>query len=98
MDPIRPLPGGAILNPDTLDDWYTAAKAAEVLSRKSKRVVRPSYLRSLTRLGKITTKQLGKRVTLYLKKDIDSYIVEPRGTKSGRAMRAHRGKQEKEAA
>ena len=80
---------------DGLDDWYTAAKAAEVLSRKSKRVVRPSYLRSLTRLGKITTKQLGKRVTLYLKKDIDSYIVEPRGTKSGRAMKS---RHEKEAA
>lgn len=82
---------------DSLDDWYTAAKAAEVLSRKSKREVRPSYLRSLVRLGKITTRQLGKRVTLYLKKDVDSYVVEPRGAKSGRAMKA-RPKQAKEAA
>ena len=77
-----------MMDSDTLDDWYTAARAAEVMSKKSKRKVGPEYLRSLARLGKITTKQLGKRVTLYLKKDVDSYVVEPRGTKSGRAMKA----------
>lgn len=82
---------------DTFDDWYTAAKAAEVMSTKSKRKVRPEYLRSLARLGKITTKQLGKRVTLYLKKDVDSYIVESRGVKSGRAMQV-KPRQAKEAA
>jgi hypothetical protein len=74
-----------MMTQDTFDDWYTAAKAAEVMSKKSKRKVGPAYLRSLSRLGKITTKRLGKRITLYLKKDVDSYIVEPRGAKSGRA-------------
>lgn len=71
----------------TIDDWYTAGRAAEVLSKKSRRAVRPDYLRSLARLGKITTKKIGERTTLYLKKDVDAYIVEERGEKSGRAKR-----------
>jgi hypothetical protein len=77
---------------DNLEDWYTAATAAEVLSRKSRRTVRPDYLRSLARTGKVTTKKLGPRITLYLKTDVDAYVVEDRGKKAGKAAKAKAGK------
>lgn len=82
------------MEPNTLDDWYTAAKAAEVMSTNNKRVVKSDYLRSLARLGKITTKKIGERTTLYLKKDVDAYIVEPRGAKVARAQKARFHKRE----
>ncbi len=47
----------------------------------------PAYLRSLARLRKVTTKKLGHDV-LYLKADVDSYIVEDRGKKVARAQKA----------
>ncbi len=82
---------------DSINDWYTAAKAAEVLSRKSGRVVKPEYLRSLARLGKITTRKIGERTMLYLKSEVDAYIVEPRGSKSARAKKAQ-ARREKQTA
>jgi len=56
-------------------------------------MVRPDYLWSLARVGKITTGKIGERTLLYLKKDVDSYAVEPRGAKAARAQKARLGKE-----
>jgi hypothetical protein len=79
-------------------EWYTAAIAAEVMSRNNHRTVKPEYLRSLARLKKIETMQLGARATLYLKSDVDAYAVEDRGTKAAIAMKSRAGQIQKASA
>jgi hypothetical protein len=70
-----------------LNDWYDAAQAAERLSRNSGREIASDYVRSLARYGKIRSVKVSSRATLYLKEDVDRYIVEGRGVKSARAKR-----------
>ena len=78
-----------------LSYWYTAGDAAAALSRTSNRNVDPSYLRSLVRAGApIRTRKMGPRSMLYLRHDVDRYMVEARGQKAGRAQKT-RGKQQK---
>lgn len=80
-----------------LSYWYTAGDAAAALTRKSGREVDPAYLRSLTRAGApIRTKKLGPRSTLYLRYDVDRYIVESRGKKAGRAQKSKAEQRNKE--
>lgn len=55
--------------------WYTAAEAAKRLSEHSGRTVKPEYLRTLARLGRVDTKKIGNRVTLYAQADVDAYVV-----------------------
>jgi hypothetical protein len=84
-----------------LDEWYNPSEAAERLTANSGRKIDTSYVRTLARYGKIRTLKLGERASLYFKSDVDSYIVEDRGEKSGRAKRQQaleKGKREKEAA
>lgn len=64
-----------------LDEWYTAAQAAERLTANSGRNIAVGYVRTLARYGKVTQKKLGSHAALYLKKDVDPYIVEARGEK-----------------
>lgn len=71
----------------SMSDWYTASQAAERLTRNSGKKINPSYPRKLAEYNKVRTYALSSRNTLYYKPDIDSYIVEERGEKSGRAMR-----------
>ncbi len=71
----------------SLEDWYTASVAAQVLTKKSRRTVKPDYLRSLARQKKIRTMQIGPRTTLYLKEDVDTYVVEGRGKKAAQAAK-----------
>lgn len=73
---------------DKLDDWYTAGEAAKVIARNSNRDVKPDYMRSLARLGKVDTKKIGTRTTLYKKTDVDAYRVEDRGEKVVRVQKA----------
>lgn len=77
----------ASITTDELKEWYTASDAAKVLSANSGRIVEPDYLFKLGKLGKIQTRKLGPRATLYAKGEVDQYKVEPRGKKSGAAKR-----------
>jgi hypothetical protein len=70
-----------------LEDWYTASSAAKILTERSQREVKPDYLRSLARQKKIRTLQIGPRTTLYLKADVDFYLVEDRGKKAAQAAK-----------
>ncbi len=64
-----------------LDDWYTTEEATARLSANSGRQVDKNYPRTLARYGKIESLEIGARGKLYLKKDIDAYVVT---TKRGR--------------
>ncbi|HEX3640430.1 MAG TPA: hypothetical protein VHV10_04005 [Ktedonobacteraceae bacterium] len=64
---------------DKLKEWYTAGQAAKKLSENSGKPIDPDYVFKLAYLGKISTMKLGIRVTLYSKKDVDSYKVGGRG-------------------
>lgn len=67
-----------VLNRIDINDWYTADEAARRLSANSGRKINASYPRTLARAGKITSLDIGssgRPVKLYLKKDIDAYIV-----------------------
>jgi hypothetical protein len=70
-----------------LSEWYSASAAAERLSRNSGKDIKPSYPRKLAEYGKIRSIKISDRSSLYYKPDVDSYIVEERGEKSGRAKR-----------
>ncbi|MEO8973749.1 MAG: hypothetical protein ABI406_19335 [Ktedonobacteraceae bacterium] len=70
-----------------IEGWYTAGNAAEKLTKTSGREVKPAYVRSLARLGKVETKKIGERTTLYNKADIDAYRVEAPAEKANRARR-----------
>ena len=70
-----------------LSEWYSASAAAERLSRNSGKSIKASYPRKLAEYGKIRTVKISDRSSLYYKPDVDNYIVEERGEKSGRAKR-----------
>lgn len=70
-----------------LNDWYSPAQAAERLSANSGKKIDTSYVRTLARYNKIRSYQINARTKLYNKSDVDTYVVEERGKKSGRAQR-----------
>lgn len=70
-----------------LSDWYSASAAADRLSRNSGKNIKASYPRKLALYGKVRTLKISERSVLYNKEDIDAYLVEDRGEKSGRAAR-----------
>ena len=76
------------------EGWYTAANAAKKLTITSGREVKPAYVRSLARLGKVETKKIGERTTLYSKADIDAYKVEAPAQKANRARRGQQTNRE----
>lgn len=74
---------------DILDmsQWYTAPQAIERLEANSGKKIDARYLRYLALSGKVEQYIISERVRLYSKKDVDAYVVEERGAKSGRAKR-----------
>ena len=82
--------------PDQIDleEYYTAKEAAEVLSKNSGKRIDPAYLRTLTKYGKLTPKKIHSYLSLYPKAQVDAYVVEERGEKSGRAKQAKARKTE----
>ncbi len=81
-----------------LHEWYDAPQAADRLTRNSGRVIDSNYVRSLARYGKIRSLKISTRASLYFKEDVDRYIVEERGVKSGRAKRQAAKPKKKQAA
>lgn len=67
--------------------YYLPDEAAAILSRNSKKNISPAYLRQLVRYGAINSIQLGPRMHVYLRSEIDNYKVEERGAKSARAAK-----------
>lgn len=85
-----------------INDWYTVQEATDKLnaSRKTKNPVKTDYVRTLARYGKVQVYKIGN-ASLYLKTDVDGYVVEDRGEKSGRAKKQQalvKGKKEKAVA
>jgi hypothetical protein len=63
------------------DDLLTAAEAAVILSRNSKKDIKAAYLNQLVRYGKIEPHKLDARTNLYRRGDVERIVVEPRGGK-----------------
>lgn len=70
-----------------MSQWYTAPQALERLKANSGKDIDGRYLRYLAKSGKVECHVISERVRLYSRVQIDSYVVEERGTKSGRAFR-----------
>lgn len=70
-----------------MEQWYTPTEAAARLSANSGKQIEVSYVRTLARYGKIRRYPISARSSLYFKADVDTYLVEQRGVKSGRAKR-----------
>lgn len=67
-------------------EWYTAVDAAKKLAENSGRHIDVAYVRKLAQKKLVKTLKIGERFSVYERKVIDNYIVEPRGVKAGRAM------------
>ena len=66
----------------SLDQFYTASQAAEVLSRNSGKQISSDYLRRLAKYGVLTPTKVGN-MNLYPKSQVDAYVVGERGEKAG---------------
>jgi len=62
------------------EEWLTSKQAAEILTASSGHTVLPDYVRVLGNSGKLTTWRVDDRTKLYLKSDVEKYIVGKRGT------------------
>ena len=71
-----------------LSEGYTAGQAAKILERNSGRPVSSDLVKKLGQKGVIRTIVITNRLKLYNKEDVNSYLVEERGKKAGRAARA----------
>jgi len=91
---------------ESIEGFYTASQAAEVLSRNSGKAIKPLYVSTLARYGILHPVKVTARVNLYPKAEVDAYRVEERGVKlahmrEAKARSVKRGrkpKQVKEAA
>jgi hypothetical protein len=72
---------GTLIN---LDEWYTNDQAVQRLSENSGHPINRNYPRTLARYGKIRSLDIGTGSKLYLKADVDNYIVD---TKRGPKVR-----------
>ena len=72
-----------------LEDYVTASQAAEILSKNSGKRVSPAYVRKLAQDGKLTTKPITSRLSLYLKSEVERYVVEDRGGKQRRTKQTN---------
>ena len=75
-----------------LDDWYTAEEARQRLSENSGREIDINYPRTLARYGKIETLDIGARGKLYLKSDIDVYVVDTKRGPKPKSEQSNRNK------
>ena len=60
---------------DRFDAWVTGVEAAKILTANSGHPISPDYVRRLGNTGKITAKAINSRVNLYLRSDVEAYIV-----------------------
>jgi hypothetical protein len=66
---------------ESSEDLLTAAEAALILSRNSKRDIRPQYVNQLVRQKRITPHRLDARTNLYRRGDVEQIVIAPRGGK-----------------
>lgn len=70
----------------SLEQFYTASQAAEVLTRNSGKQISSNYLRTLARYGILTPTKIGT-MNLYPKSQVDAYVVADRGEKAAERFR-----------
>jgi hypothetical protein len=62
-----------------LSQFYTAAVAAEVISRNSGEEICPAYVRKLASYNKLTPLRINGRLNLYPREQVDGIIVRKQG-------------------
>lgn len=72
--------------------WVTSKEAAAILSEQSGHIISDAYVRRLGNTQKLTTSAIDGRTKLYLRSDVERYIVKKRG--NGDVRRAIRRKKE----
>jgi len=60
--------------------WITSQEAAVILTANSGHTVTDAYARRLGNTGKLTTQVIDRRTKLFLRTDVEKYIVRERGT------------------
>lgn len=75
-----------------LSEWYNPTEAALVISKNSGKVIKSEYVRKLAQYGKIRKIKISNRASLYWKSDVDHYLVEERGVRSGKAAKKRAAK------
>ncbi len=60
---------------DRFDDWVNGTEAARIMSERSGHTIHPDYVRRLGNNGKLTTRKVNERAKLYLRSEIEQYIV-----------------------
>ena len=80
------------------EEWITAREATEILTRNAGRVVDGDYIRSLVRSGHVKSKALDLRTRLYLKSDVEQYVVRPRDQGKGTSKKQQKNQQQREEA
>ncbi len=69
---------------DRFDDWVNGAEAARIMSERSGHAIGPDYVRWLGNHRKLTTRKISERAKLYLRRDVEAYVVDTkRGPKPG---------------
>jgi hypothetical protein len=63
------------------EDLLTAAEAALILSRNSKRDIQPQYVNQLVRQKRLTPHRLDARTNLYRRGDVEQIVIATRGGK-----------------
>jgi hypothetical protein len=68
------------------DDELTAAEAALIISRNSKKEVKPAYLNQLVRQKRLKPRKLDARTNLYKRSEVEKIIV---GARRGQSVQDH---------
>ena len=63
--------------------WVSVQEATRILSEKAGRPISQSYVRSLVRIGKVTSRPFDRRTNEYKASDLENYVVKQRGKPTG---------------
>lgn len=74
------------------DDLLTAAEAALIVGRNSKKTIDPQYMNQLVRQKRVVPHKLDARTNLYRRGDVEQIVVAPRG---GKRIQDHSGRKTK---
>ena len=64
---------------ESADDWLTSEEAALILSKNSRKKIKPEYLSQLIRQGRIKPYKLNSRTNLFRRGDVEKIVVGKRG-------------------
>lgn len=64
------------------DDWLTAAEAALILSKNSRKQIKPNYMNQLIRQGRIKPYKFTSSLNLFRRGDVEKIVIGKPGRRS----------------